>query len=233
MKLINVDGMAFIGPGSEWFWTALSGIVLAVTFLAIYRQLRLQSSAGAIEQATSLARDWNSELLHRSRLAALLALREGVDRSTTYQQASVEVGNYWERVGWLVRSGNIDRRLVYAYVGNSVRLWWVLLLPNAKRLRELQEDPNIYEHFEWLAGQMALMDRDAGVTVSYDDEAYLAKVIQAHIERGLSAVQLAEELRAVLVRPLAQASFMPGTTTDTAPATSREPDPRVTLAHAD
>ena len=33
MKLINTDGMAFIGPGSEWFWTAVSGIVLAVTFL--------------------------------------------------------------------------------------------------------------------------------------------------------------------------------------------------------
>lgn len=42
MKLINTDGMAFIRPGSEWFWTALSGIVLAVTFPATYRQLRLQ-----------------------------------------------------------------------------------------------------------------------------------------------------------------------------------------------
>ena len=31
MKLINTDGMAFIGPGSEWFWTAVSGIVLVVT----------------------------------------------------------------------------------------------------------------------------------------------------------------------------------------------------------
>ena len=50
MTLINTDGMAFIGPGSEWFWTALSGLVLAVTFFAIYRQLRLQRNQGAIEQ---------------------------------------------------------------------------------------------------------------------------------------------------------------------------------------
>jgi hypothetical protein len=82
VKLINTDGLALIGPGSEWFWTAISGLVLAVTFLAIYRQLRLQSSAGAIEQATALARGWNSELLHRSRLAVLLALRDGVDQPT-------------------------------------------------------------------------------------------------------------------------------------------------------
>ena len=39
MKLINTDGMSFIRTGSEWFWTALSGVVLAVTFLGIYRQL--------------------------------------------------------------------------------------------------------------------------------------------------------------------------------------------------
>ena len=39
MQLINTDGMALIGPGSEWFWTALTGLILAITFFANYRQL--------------------------------------------------------------------------------------------------------------------------------------------------------------------------------------------------
>jgi len=39
VKFINTDGMAFVGPGSEWFWTALQFTALAITFLAIYRQL--------------------------------------------------------------------------------------------------------------------------------------------------------------------------------------------------
>ena len=42
MKLINTDEMVFIGPGSEWLWAALTGIVLAGTGVAIYRQLRVQ-----------------------------------------------------------------------------------------------------------------------------------------------------------------------------------------------
>jgi hypothetical protein len=42
VKVINTEGLAFIGPGSEWFWTALQFIALAITFLAIYRQLRAQ-----------------------------------------------------------------------------------------------------------------------------------------------------------------------------------------------
>ena len=45
--------MSFIGPGSEWFWTAVSGIVLAVTFLAIWRQLALQRSASGYAQVTN------------------------------------------------------------------------------------------------------------------------------------------------------------------------------------
>jgi hypothetical protein len=44
MTLINTDGMAFIGPGTEWFWTALTGVVLGVTFIAIYSQLRVQAT---------------------------------------------------------------------------------------------------------------------------------------------------------------------------------------------
>lgn len=44
MNLINTDGVVLLGQGSEWFWTALSGIALVVTFLAIYRQLRLEQT---------------------------------------------------------------------------------------------------------------------------------------------------------------------------------------------
>ncbi len=42
MTFINTAGMAFIGPGSEWFWTMLQFTALAITFYAIYRQLRAQ-----------------------------------------------------------------------------------------------------------------------------------------------------------------------------------------------
>ena len=38
----NGEGVAFIGPGSEWFWIALQFFALAGTFYAIYRQLRAQ-----------------------------------------------------------------------------------------------------------------------------------------------------------------------------------------------
>ncbi len=73
VKIINTDGMSFIGPGSEWFWTAVSGLVLAVTLLAIYRQLRLQASQGAIEQTDAAMREFFSERMLGHQLTVLLA----------------------------------------------------------------------------------------------------------------------------------------------------------------
>jgi hypothetical protein len=42
VTLINTDGLALIGPGSEWFWTALQFAAVAITIVAIYRQLQAQ-----------------------------------------------------------------------------------------------------------------------------------------------------------------------------------------------
>lgn len=54
MTLINTEGLALIGPGSEWFWTALQFTALAITFVAIFRQLQAQRSQ--MEENTKLLR---------------------------------------------------------------------------------------------------------------------------------------------------------------------------------
>jgi hypothetical protein len=54
VTFINTDGMALIGPGSEWFWTALQFTALAITFIAIYRQLQGQHTQ--MQENTKLLR---------------------------------------------------------------------------------------------------------------------------------------------------------------------------------
>lgn len=209
MKLINLDGLVVIGSGSEWFWSMLQFVIVAITLYAIYRQVRLQASAGAIDQATALQRDWHSsERLMRSRLAVLVALREGINPATGARAACSEVGNFWERVGYLVKSGHIDRRLVHEYFGNSVQLWWAWLGPSVKFWREAEGDPGIHEHFGWLAECVAEMDRAAGGTLTYD-EAYLAGRLQGQISYHLEAIRTEEEVRAVIVRSMSPATLAP------------------------
>ena len=43
--LINTNGLAFFGPGSEWLWSMLQFVVVAVTLVGIYYQLRSSQSA--------------------------------------------------------------------------------------------------------------------------------------------------------------------------------------------
>ncbi len=88
MNLINLNGLALIGPGSEWFWSMLQFVIVAITLYAIFRQVRLQASAAAIEQVEALYREWNSERMARNRLIVLEALRDGVDPANIPRSAS-------------------------------------------------------------------------------------------------------------------------------------------------
>jgi len=198
MKLINLDELVILGPGSEWLWTMISGIVLAVTFIAIYRQLRVQRDAAAIEQVGSIYREWAAERLSRAKLEALTLIRDGADPATTLY-AAVDVGDFWEGYAYLVRAGNIDRKLMYNSLGPAARIWWRLLSPSARVAREQANDQGIWVDFEWLAGIFAQFDRIAREPATYD-EAYVAQRLPDLIETNRTAVRRFEELRAVIVR---------------------------------
>jgi hypothetical protein len=198
VKLINTDGMALIGPGSEWFWTALSGIVLAITFIAIYRQLSLQRSQGAIEQTDAFEREWNSERFLLHRLNVLVALQDGADPAHLPEAAGQTLLNYWEEIGTLARSGHLDRRLLWDNRGNPCRHWWGVLEPFARATRARLEDPTIAVDFEWLAGEMESMDRRAGVGVMYD-EARLTAMLDGDVNSTRERIRIEQSLRTVIV----------------------------------
>jgi hypothetical protein len=215
VTLINTDGMTFIGPGSEWFWTAAGVLIAAVTLIGIYRQLRLQLAAGAIEQMETINQDFASERMSRARLVTLVALRDGASPADMPPGAS-DIANFWERVGYLVRAGHVDRTLVNQYFDASIRTWWGWLAPATYFERERDDDPALHEHFEWLAGLMAEMDRKAGKTATYD-EANRASLLPLYIERNLDIIRTAEEMRAVVVRPMSTATLAPAPPPSSAP----------------
>jgi hypothetical protein len=199
VKLINTDGLAFIGPGSEWFWTAVSGLVLAITFFAIYRQLRLQRDAAAIEQVNDLLNEWSSERMARAKLAVLLALEAGLDPLDLPDRALSHVGFFCQRVGYLAQRGHMDRRLVYEHLGSQIQDWWFWLRPRVLAEREGDHDPGLWQGFEWLAGDAAARDAHRGVR-GRDDAERLAKSLPFFVEHFQQAIELEEALRSVQVR---------------------------------
>jgi hypothetical protein len=196
VKLINTDGMAFIGPGSEWFWTAVSGLVLAVTFIAIYRQLRMARSASAREQVAGFDREWDSERLLRHRLAIQVALRDGADPAYLPAGSAAAVANFWETIGLLARSGDLDRKAIYTGYGSMGQLWWAYLAPQIQRWR-IDRDPRAIGDFEWLVGIMADMDRRAGVPPL--DEALIISTLGGYITSLEDRLRVEQSLRTVVI----------------------------------
>jgi len=205
VKLINLDELVLIGPGSEWFWTMVSGAVLAVTFIAIYRQLRLQRDAADIAHALETYREWTSERMARAKLEALLTIHDGAETAATLA-AALDIGDFWEGQAYLVKAGNVDRKLVYNSLGPACRIWWGLLAPSAQLARDEADDQGVWIDFEWLAGVFAEYDRAAKEPATYD-AAYIAQRLPGLVEANRAAVQRFEELRAVIVKPASTATL--------------------------
>ena len=197
MRLISTDEMVFIGPGSEWFWTAVSGIVLAVTFLAIYRQLSIARGTEAREQLASLERDWGSERQMRYRLEIFVALRGGADPSQLPDGAATAILTWWEGVATLTRSRALSRKGIHATYRLICQRWWMLLADHAQRYRDEDGDSAIFEDFEWLAGLMAEMDRQTGK--ARVDKA-IAGSVQDEIDYLQDRIAVEEALRTVILR---------------------------------
>ena len=133
MKLISTDGMVLIGPGSEWLWAALTGLVLAGTGVAIYRQLRVQQLQ--IHDNTKLLRSqahYNAILLgqrplelflENEALATVMNVADttpealsAVDRSRVSTYIFMQF-NAWEYFYYQHRDGSIPKEL---WVGADV-----------------------------------------------------------------------------------------------------------------
>lgn len=200
MQLINTDGMTFIGPGSEWFWAALGGIVTVVSLLAILRQLRLQAHARAIEQLGEFRREAYSEQMLRYELDIMVAQRDHKDPADVPEAAVLGIGDYWENFAFLSRAGHRDTKLLWLYDSVSAQLVWAWLGPFVRKARaESRFGTPSYHDLEWLAGVMAEMDRRAG------RQAITPALVASHLEPWITLhqelIRYAQAPRATIVAP--------------------------------
>jgi hypothetical protein len=171
VPLINTDGLVLIGPGSEWFWTMLSGLVLALTFLAIYRQLRAQRAAAIFEQFNTLMAQWQSRSSRYARLYALIDLRHRLPSDGMPATAMVVVA-WFETLGTLVHRGHVDSRTVAATFSEPILDWWSMSQPFIDQDRIKYGTQAHGEEFEALAQRMAIIwKRTYGLPYQWNEAA--------------------------------------------------------------
>ncbi len=213
MTFINTNGMSFFGPGSEWFWAALQFTALAITFIAIYRQLRIARSQRAVEQVDALHRQFEDERMYRHQLAVLVAVRDNLE--IPIGSATI-VGNHFERLGSLSRS--IDIQLLWSLNTLVTLRWWTVLEPFVRDRRAEQENDFLFSDFEWLVGVFIRMNRRVREAESVD----LAKWLATGAIEGLQdRIRIEQSLRTVIIAPSGSLDTFQSVAAAPAPAPSQ------------
>lgn len=128
-----------------------------MTFLAIYRQLRLQASATAGQQLSDINEQWDGERMARKRLVVYRALL-----SETHLDADTPIVwdtcNFWEYVGGLARGGHMDMKLMKTSLAPIITWWCAGMGPACKMAQVEYEAPDLFCNFEWLAAEVLKLD---------------------------------------------------------------------------
>jgi hypothetical protein len=179
--MVNADGLTLFGAGSEWFWSMLQFLVVAITLAGIYVQLRQARAANAFAQANAMAEQWADERMVRRRLAIATILRDdGPDADLSAHVSAI--GNFWENVAALVRAGHVEIAVVREHLGSSCRAFWLVLEPEVRRV-QATAGSDIFEHFEWLANEIVRHDRAHGIR----DTVLMRENVVANLVQGIPA----------------------------------------------
>jgi hypothetical protein len=138
VNLFNTSGLTLIGPGSEWFWTAISGLALVITLLALYRQFRLQRqqirentkvlrSQAHYNALTLLQQSWRLYLENESLAAIVETGYQNPEKLSDVDWARFTAYSYMQFNGWeycyyQFRDGSIPREL-WIGTDNTLKDW--------------------------------------------------------------------------------------------------------------
>lgn len=179
MTIVNTDGLALVGPGSEALWLMGQFAVLAITGIFVFRQLRAQRSAHRVQTLAQLTDEWESERMVRHRLAAAMHLAEG---RPGFAPALFTVGTFFERIGQLAEHGDVRPEDLWAGWSWSTQLWWQRYEAQIREARAA--NPGLWRAWEALSARMAELDRRRGTVVDERvRQAILTSSVPVLIER--------------------------------------------------
>ena len=188
MQIINTDGFAVIGPGSEWLWIALQFFALSITGLAIFRQLRAQTSANSLAMGIRLADEFRVDLL-RFKLASLMDV-SGISRTMT--PAIEVVGGFFDGTASAIDNGYVPARMAWQEWGEVSQTYWAIFRPALEERRKTE--PGLWKDWERWRDDLIDRDRQAGMVRDLSPT-YLARWIPETIAYYIASIRLEEEAK--------------------------------------
>lgn len=210
MGLINTDGLFVLGPGSEWFWSAAQFLVVAVTLIGLYRQLRQQNAANAVQRMELLQGQWDGERLIHARLLVALWRKRGEDLTASGYEAQVAVAtvaNFFENLADLLEAGYLTWREIEYTWATTLPGYWAMCEP-AIRAERGRVSAGVYQGFERLAGRAIASARARGDDWSVG-EADVPSVVDEQIGRNTMRLRVLRDIRDGVIPAAADPQVVP------------------------
>lgn len=150
MTFINTDGLTFLGPGSEWFWTAVSAVAVVVTLVAIYRAIAhpAERQGGAAVRCRGARVGVRAVHPRTSRRCPVHSRRPRPRGARGGEPARRLV----ENLASLIRAGHLIQSRIVGQWGGRILVFWTMLRPTYSWSRVNAPD-ELWTTFEWLSNQ--------------------------------------------------------------------------------
>lgn len=199
--------LTLIGTGSEWFWTMVSGLLVAITFIIIFRQLRAQAAANALQRIETITRYWTSTEMVLARLRVLIALHDGTLDIKDDSRVDT-VLSYFELLWDLRQRGYLDDSEIGYSFGTKVTAWWRYLEPVIRIQRSDEGDPDLWIGLEKLDEVVSRYDRQRQLSRQHVRTAPIETLVAGTITRETHRLQLARDVASGVI-PIAAGNESP------------------------
>ncbi len=207
VKLINTDGLAFIGPGSEWFWAAAQFVVVVITLVGIYRQLRVQGAANFVQRIETLQGDWSSPRMAYTRLVVALHLRYEQPDKSCYLKAK-PILDFFANLQNLEIEGYLSVDEIGANWNRSIQEWTAFTAPLVEARRKTDDNLNLYDLDPLIMKLRKWEQKRGAMPLSYEGDA-VQRLLDEAILYATAALQLEAEWRSGIIPEPPAASGAP------------------------
>ncbi len=172
-------GLFIFGQGSEWFWIMVQSIVVVVTLLFIYRQVRLSRYGNMLDTMLKFRTFWRSDTMMKDRK---ITCQNYQNQSTSIGKAEGEVLGFFEEIGLLVRKGVISVEFVWECYSYYIERYWAMMKENIREYRKFTKDETWFEHFQKLKERMQIFSEKRNASSRPVEKEEIQKFIKGECE---------------------------------------------------
>jgi hypothetical protein len=168
-------------------------LIIAATLLGLYRQIRQQNAANALQRMESLQGEWDSPKMIYARLAVAI-WRKHAKSPTPDIEAQVPLAwlcNFFENLSDLYLEGYLTWSEIENTWGSSLVLWWTALEDTIKG--ERSGSLNAYTGFEFLAKRAEAVAAKRGDDWSVAPDG-IPRLMDTQIGRNRTRLRLLREI---------------------------------------